>query len=62
MSLALVAQLAGYAVQFGPAAFEALTAGVKLITKDGTHVPTDDELAAFVTKMKANHSQLPRPE
>lgn len=62
MSPALIAQLAQLAIQFGPAAFDAVTAGVKLLTKDGTHVPTDAELEAFVTKMQANHAALPPPE
>lgn len=65
MTAALIAEIVGYLVKYGPAGWSAVSeiyAGVRRLTNKGKTVPTDEELAAFVKKMQDNHADLPVPE
>lgn len=65
MNPALLAQVAGYLVTYGPAAFDLiqkLWIGIDTIRQNHKRPPTDEELAALVAEARANHDSLPRPE
>ena len=64
MSAALLMQIAGYVVAYGPAGFQIISDlinGVRNLQKDGAAI-TDEQLAALVTKIQAAHDALPPPE
>jgi len=65
MNPALIAQVAGYLIQYGPGAVQVVTSiveGYKKISANGTKVPTDAELKALVDRIQAQHDSLPPPE
>lgn len=64
MNAALIAQLVGYLVQYGPAGYQvvsSLISGVKKLSANGTTTPTDAELKALVDRIQAQHDSLPKP-
>lgn len=63
MSAALVEQILGYLVAYGPSAVSIINGivdGYNTLTANGK-VPTDDELKAIALGIMAAHNALPKP-
>ena len=64
MTAALLLEIAGYVVQYGPQGYKVvsdLINGVRDLQKDG-NVPTNEQLQALASRIHQNHLDLPVPK